>query len=377
VTGKRGNGEGSIYQRADNGLWCANVSLPDGKRKYLYGKTRQDVASKLRAAQNSKESGTLVTGPRQTLGQFLDRWLLDTVKPTTRVRTWLSYSERVRLHIAPSLGKLALTSVTPQHLQHLYAAKLAAGLSSSTVNGIHVVLSRALKQALRWGLVAPNVCEAVEAPRPNHQKAEGLSAVEIAVFLESIRGDRYESLWITFLATGLRFGEAAALRWSDIDLEARMLTVRHTITRQGSKGFEFTDPKTSSSRRTIPLPAAAVEAMRAQRIAAKEARLLAGRRWQELDLVFPSGVGTPLRESHLIVDFHKTLERAGLPRRRIHDLRHTYATRLFALHNHPRAVQELMGHSRFQITMDTYTESVPAVLREAADSLDSVFERAV
>ncbi len=179
------------------------------------------------------------------------------------------------------------------------------------------------------------------------------------------------------MSTGLRFGEAAALRWSDVDLEARSITVRHTITRHSNKGFAFTEPKTASSRRTIPPPTAAVDALKGQRTAVKEMRLLAGPRWSDHDLVFPSSVGTPLRESHLIVVFHKTLERAGLPRRRIHDLRHTYATRLFALRNHPRAVHELMGHSRFEITMDTYTGSVPAVLREAADRLDNIFEHAV
>src|SRR5205823_4694024 len=162
-------------------------------------------------------------------------------KPTTRPRTYLSYRERINKHVVPNLGKLSLPSLAPQHLQRLYAVKLETGLSTSTVNGIHVVVHRALKQALRWGLVARNVAD----------------AAEIGTFLEAIRGDRYAPLWITFLATGLRFGEAAALRWTDVDLEARAVAVRHTITRIGNKGFAFTEPKTASSRRTIPLPHAA------------------------------------------------------------------------------------------------------------------------
>lgn len=383
-----GYGLGSVYKRTitrkrsngtayDTDYWVATISLPGGKRKDLYAKTKAEASKKLRTALQAREDGTLATGPKQTVGQFIERWLEDSVKPTTRPRTYLSYAERARLHLIPSLGKIALSDLSPQHVQALYAAKLKAGLSSSTVNGIHVVLHRALKQAVRWKLASRNAADEVDVPRPRKHHGQPFDADELATFIKAIQGDRHEYLWLTFLATGLRFGEAAALRWGDVDLEGRVLHVRHTITRQGNKGYAFSEPKTHSSRRTIPLPASAVEALKAQRILMLELRMLAGQRWTDLDLVFPSSVGTPIRETHLIVLFHAILDQAGLARRRIHDLRGSYATRLFALNAHPRAIQSLLGHANIQTTFSAYVGNVPAVLREAADSLDGVFGKAV
>ena len=138
-------------------------------------------------------------------------------------------------------------------------------------------------------------------------------------------------------------------------------------------GFDFTPPKTARGRRVVPLPPSMVPILAAQRTTTKEMRLLAGSDWHDLDLVFPNSVGKPLRGDHVLAAFHAVLERHELPRKRIHDLRHTYATRLFANNKHVRAVQELMGHSRSDMTMEIYTASVPEVLRDAADSLDGLF----
>ena len=384
---RRGAHEGSIFKktisrkRADGTLytadyWCASLSLPNGKRKDVYARTRTEVSQKLQAAQRALHHGTLATGPRQTLAQFLHRWLEDTVKTTTRPRTYMSYAERVKLHILPMLGKTHLSKLTSQQIQTLYATRLASGLSPATVNGIHVVLHRALRQAVKFRLIEHNPAEAVEAPQPEHPEAMGFKPEEIVAFTRAIQGDDYAALWLTFLTTGLRFGEAAALRWSDVDLAARTLTVRHTITRHGNKGYAFTEPKTPKSKRTIPLANVTVEALLAQKTAANKLHLRA-RRWADLDLVFPSSVGTPLRESHMIVVFHKTLERAGLARRRIHDLRHAYGASLFLLNVHPRAAQALLGHSSVDLTMSVYTAAVPEVLRQAADSLDVLYRPAV
>jgi integrase len=373
--GKRGNGEGSIYQDA-RGLWRASVWIENGKRKYLSGRTRQDVARKLAAALQAREQGTIITAPRQTVGQFFTRWLEDVVKPNLRPRSYAVYEGKTRLHIVPELGRLPMTALTPQHLQRLYAQKQAEGLAPKSVNNLHVVIHRALTYALRWGVVARNVAEAVEPPRVPVRELEPFTPEEIAILLEAVRGHRHERLWITMLATGIRFGEAAALRWADVDLDGRVIHVRHTLGPKGKNaGPRFAEPKTNKGRRDLPLPAIAVEVLRLQLAETQLAReLIPG--WHDLGLVFPSGLGTPLNESHVLARFQRVLAGAGLPKRRMHDLRHTYATRLFALGQHPRAVQDLLGHSRFEITMNLYTATVPEVLREAADRMDSVFANA-
>lgn len=371
---QRGKGEGSIYQRAD-GKWCAALHTVDGKRKVLYGKTRQDVARKLTAALQAREQGALVVGPRQTVAQFFDRWLSDVVAPNLRPRSYKVYEGKTRLHIVPELGKVSLAALTPQHLQRLYAKKIAEGVAPKSVNNLHVVIHRALSYAVRWGLVARNVANAAEPPRVPRREIEPFSAEDIAILLQAIKGHRHQWLWTTMLATGIRFGEAAALRWSDVDLDARIINVRHTLGVK-NRGPMFAEPKTTKARRFVPLPQIAVQALTAQLEQVHWVRAAAGDRWQELDLVFPSPSGRPLSQSHALERFHRVLDQAGLRRRRMHDLRHTYATQLFTLGQHPRAVQDLLGHSRFEITMNLYTASVPEVLRDAADQLDLLFQRA-
>lgn len=372
---KRGNGEGTVYQTAA-GLWRASVTLDSGKRRYLSGRTRQEVARKLAAAIQARDTGTIVTAPRQTVAQFFARWLADVVRPNLRPRSYAVYEGKTRLHILPELGRLQMTALAPQHLQRLYAQKLDSGLAPKSVNNLHVVIHRALTYALRWGVVARNVADAVEAPRVPVRELAPFTTEEIGTLLGAIRGHRHERLWITMLATGMRFGEAAALRWADVDLDARVVHVRHTLGPKGKNGGPlFAEPKTSKGRRDLPLPAIAVDVLRAQLASDElECELVPG--WRDLDLVFPSSIGTPLNESHVLPRFQRVLLESGLPKRRMHDLRHTYATRLFALGQHPRAVQDLLGHSRFEVTMNLYTATVPEVLREAADRMDSVFASA-
>ena len=369
---KRGNGEGSIYFQKSRNRWVGSLSLEGGKRKAIYGQTRQDVAKKLAEALQAREHGMLVTGPRQTLGQFLTRWLEDSVKPSLRPRSYVAYDAKIRNHVLPELGNVPLTSLTPQHLQRLYARRLGAGFSPTTINLVHTILHRALKQALRWGLVARNVAEAVDAPRPDRRKPNPFTPQELDLLRRAMQGHQYEPFWTFLMTTGLRFGEAAALRWNDIDLEAKTVSVTRALVRLPG-GYGFHEPKTAKSRRVVPLPSAALVALQQQRIRVRELRLLAGASWEEQFLVFPNTLGRPIREYRVLTEFHKLQGQVGVPRRRLHDLRHTYATRLFALNQHPRAVQDLLGHSRIEMTLDLYTASVPEVLREAVAALDNVF----
>jgi integrase len=182
-----------------------------------------DVAKKLNTALESPQQGTLVTGPRQTVAQHFEHWLEDVVRPHLRPRSYVAYSSKVRIHILPTLGRLPITRLTPQHLQRLYATKLASGLSPKSVNNLHVVIHRGLEYALRWGLAARNVADAVEPPRVPRRVLQPFAPEELVLFLRAVARHRNEALWVLMLATGLRFGEAAALRWCDVDLEQRVI----------------------------------------------------------------------------------------------------------------------------------------------------------
>jgi integrase len=369
MTMRRGHGEGNIKQRAD-GLWEARISLPGGKRKSLYGKTRREAQDKLRAALRDVDAGLdLAAGP-QTVGQFLDRWLADVVRATVRPKTHHSYSQLVRLHIKPTLGQYQLAKLTPQHVQAMLTAKSASGLSPRTVQYIRAVLRRALGQALKWGLVGRNVATLVDPPRSVIRPVAPLSAKQARAFIAATKEDRLGPLFTVAITTGLRQGELFGLRWQDVDLASGTLRVRHAMQRIDGKPT-LVEPKTDKSRRTASLAASAVDALKAQRIRQLEERLLAGERWHDWGLVFTSSIGTPLEPSNVSGRLHKHLADAGLPRQRFHDLRHCCASLLLSQHIPPRVVMDVLGHSQISLTMNTYSHVMPAMLRDAANALDA------
>jgi len=163
---RRGHGEGSIYLRSD-GRWAASISVEGGKRKTFYGKTRKEVQEQLKTALHQQQQGMLASGPQQTLKQFLAQWLEDH-KHSIRVRSYERYEEMVRLHIIPVLGRYQLQKLTAQQVRAFYTKKLNEGLSPTTVNGLHAVLHKALDDAVRLGILARNVCDAISPPRRAH-----------------------------------------------------------------------------------------------------------------------------------------------------------------------------------------------------------------
>ncbi len=369
---RRANGEGTISQRRD-GRWWARITLPDGRRKAFYGKTRQEVAQQLAQALHARHQGLPLASERQTVGQYLT-WWLTTAQPTLRPRTYARYQQLVRLHLGPGLGAIPLARLGPPQVQAFLQAKRAEGLSPRTVQFLHAVLRRALGQAERWGLVARNVARLVSPPRVERPEVQPLTVAEARRLLEAARGDRLEALYTVALALGLRQGEALGLRWQDIDLHQGTLTVRYQLQRHAG-AFSLVEPKTARSRRTLTLPAVALEALRQHRARQAEARLRAGPLWQPPawapDLVFTTGVGTPLDARNVVRHYHRLLQRAGLPRLRFHDLRHTAASLLLAQGVSLRVVMETLGHSQISLTANLYTHVVPALQREAAARMDA------
>jgi len=218
---KRGNGEGTIHRRK-NGGWCAQyvVHTAEGpKRRTLYGKTRREVDEKLTKAKADRESGLVLETGNPRLGDYLERWLVDSVRDTVRMKTYKGYDAAVRLHITPSLGKIKVKNVTPTHLRTLYREKLDAGLSSRTVQYIHATLRRALGQGVKDGFVPRNVAEVVDAPRVVNKQMHPLTSEQARVLMEAAKGDRHEALYVLAVTTGLRRGELSGLKWEDIDLE--------------------------------------------------------------------------------------------------------------------------------------------------------------
>jgi integrase len=192
---KRGNGEGSIYQRAD-GKWCSALWAENGKRKVIYGRTREEVADKLVLALADRAKGLPLAVERQTVKQFLVQWLEGTAKHRLRPGTYRRYEELTRLHAIPTLGKLTLAKLTPQHLSHLYGQKLTEGLSPRTVEFLHPTLHCALKEAVLWGLIARNPADAVKAPKPRRPPIQPLNHEQAQQLLAAAEGDPLEALYV-------------------------------------------------------------------------------------------------------------------------------------------------------------------------------------
>lgn len=371
---KRGSNEGSIHHRKD-GRWVAVVHLgyEQGRRrrKSLYGQTRQEVAEKLTAALKTKQDGLPQTAERQTVQRFLANWL-ETVRPSLRPKTYIGYEAVIRLHILPSLQRVPLSRLQPYHLQRLYQERLTAGLAPMTVRHIHALLHRSLRDAHRWGLVARNVADLVDAPRAPRNELRTLNRQEASRLLAAARADRLDALYVLALTTGMRQGELLALRWRDLDLNAATAKVGGSLQRIDGK-LSIVEPKTSSSWRQVALTTAAVEALRRHRAVQAEERLGLGAAWEDRDLVFANEAGRPIDVRNLMRrSFLPLLERASLPRIRFHDLRHTAATLLLEQGTHPKLVAELLGHSRIATTIDLYSHVTPAMHRQAAATMDAL-----
>lgn len=375
---RRGNGEGTITQRAD-GRWEARVWLADGRRKCYYGKTRQEVARKLAEGVRDRDKGLPQhSDERLRLSTFLSEWL-DGKRATLRPRTFTRYQELLA-HVQKALGSQQLTRITPRALQRFYGdlqaeKPVGAGLSPTTAHHVHSALRQALASAERQGLLARNPADLVDAPRMRQTEMHTLDLAQSRTLLEAARGDRLEGLYALALATGMREGELLALRWRDVDLDVHHLQVKGTLAWRSGQGaghgFAIGQPKTKRSRRRIDLDPETVAALRRHKACQAQERLAVGALWGSEshwpDLVFTNEIGGPLDARNLAQrSFNRLLRRAGLPIIRFHDLRHTAAT-LMLLHGvNVKVVSERLGHSSAAITLDRYSHVLPSMQRDAA-----------
>jgi len=369
---RRGHGEGSVYRRAD-GRWEAALQL-EGLRRRWVGRTRTEVAQQLSAAQHAHERGAPMSGPRQTFARFWADWLPG-MRTLLRPRTWTRYEELGRVHLVPALGRLPVARIGPSHVRAMHEGMLAAGLSPSTAHHAHMVLHRAPAEAVRWGLVARNAAGLVTAPRMAEHRMPTLSGEQAQALLEAAQGDRFGAIYALAISTGMRQGELLALHWRDVDLQGGSLGVTGTLQR-GKGTLTIAEPKTPRSRRKVAMAPQAVDALRRHRQAQIADRLAAGPAWQDWDLVFANEVGAPVNRDRLIArSFNPLLARAGLPRIRFHDLRHTAATLLLAQGVHPKIASEMLGHANIAVTLDRYSHVTETMQQGAARAMGELLSR--
>src|SRR5262245_47548848 len=384
-----------------------------------------EAAKGLRDALKASEQGTLLADERQTVPEFLTRWLHDVARTRVRPRTFAGYADAIDRHISPHLGRIRLAKLTPQDLQAWLATLEALGVSAGRRRYARVVLRTALNTAVRWRLVTINAAALIDAPRSISREIRTLNPDEAKALLTASREHPLDAFLNVAVGCGLRLGEALGLQWADVELEAGTLQVRRAVQRFGGdakarrpllaelkrlraalkatprnaetagararlieelhavrKAFalvktsiHITELKSARSRRTIALPAIAVTALRARRVRQLEQRLAAGGRWHDGGFVFTSAIGTPLEGRNVTRQFKALLTAAGLPSIRLHDLRHSSATLLLAQGVNPRVVMETLGHSQVSLTLNTYSQVLPALQQDAAARLNALLER--
>jgi integrase len=355
-----------------SGSYSTRVSLTDpliGERiqKRVTARTKRELDAKVSELKAQWNKGDYFEATKMTAAEYLEHWL-EAIAPTIRPSSHRRFTEVARRRVIPAMGHVALARVTTLHIQEFYADCLKSGLSPSTVALYHNVLHRALEQAVKWSLIRRNPCDGVDAPREVTPEMKTWTAEQARAFLDVASGDDLAALWWLVLHTGLRRGELLALRWQDIDFERATLAIRRTLTR-GMDGLAFGEPKSAAGRRSLALPAVCVDRLRAHRTQQLKRRLALGSDWQDTDLVFERGDGSLLHPNTMSSAFARLTKKAGLPRIRFHDLRHTAATLMLANGEHPKIVQERLGHSDMSMTLNRYSHVTMDMQREAADRL--------
>ena len=380
---KRANGEGSIRKRKDGrweGRYTAGHDPETGKAiyKHVLGRSQAEVKEKLRQAIGETQALDVTKAGKYTVGEWMEVWFQDYAKIKVRPSSHQTYQGYIHNHIRPNIGDIPLEKLTSLDLQKLYkkllttgrvdrleAKRQPKGLSAKTVRNIHQILSSALKLAQEQRLILTNPAEGCALPRVEHQEMKTLTTVQLASFFREARESGVSELYYLELATGLRRGELLGLKWEDVDLERGDLRVRRQVSRINGEVVEA-PLKTKNAYRTLPLAEDTVSVLREQR------RKVGNSPW-----VFPSPNGGPISPDSVLHMLHRVLKRAGLPKVRFHDLRHTFAT--LALQNgvDVKTVSGMLGHFSAGFTLDTYAHITSAAQRQAAKTMENVLSGSI
>jgi integrase len=376
---KNGNNEGSIFYRADRGIWRAQVTL-EGRRLSHSGKTKQECQTWLKDTLSQIDTGLTYDSAQIKMKDFLENWLA-TMKTKLKKSTFYNYETSVG-YLVEVFGKMAVKDLRPDQIQRYYEKHTKEGKSLNTLRYTHSVLHGALDHAAKMRVIPYNPADAVIVPNPDNKEMKILNESQANAFLLAVRGGRYEGLYQIALVTGMRQSEILGLKWSDLDWKNKTISVsRQLIRNPKSKAEYFTDVKTSSGRRKIKLGDLTIEKLRDHlNFQIDERKHPVHGKWDNNDLIFPSNVGTPMNQSNLYRNFKENLDKSGANidengdkvRIRFHDLRHTAAS-LMLNHGVPAIiVSNRLGHSKVSITLDIYGHLIQQMQDGPAEMIDQL-----
>jgi integrase len=336
-------------------------------RKWHAGFKTKKAAEQDRTEMLGKlDTGTYIEPSTVTIKQFLtDQWL-PAIATTVRPTTLAMYRVNLDSHVIPSLGSVQLRELSAPRLNAYYASLLAdgrrdgkGGLSTRTIRINHVIIHRALRDAVRWGLLSRNVAELADPPAVKSTEAAVWSPDEMKQFLDGQQTDRLTALWRLVTATGMRRGEVLGLRWSDVDFETGSLRIAQTLV-VVNYALQLSEPKTSAGKRTLMIDPATIAALRAHRKRQLEEQLAWSSNWKNSEgLVFVREDGSMIHPERLSKWFDQRVTAAKLPRITFHGLRHSYVTMLLRGGQPIRAVSARVGHASANVTNAIYSHVLP------------------
>lgn len=389
---KRSNGEGTICKRSD-GRWMGQlvVDIGDGqyKRKAIYGKSQKEVKDKLEQLKTESKMGRVIETSSMPLEQWMTIWI-ENYKPNLKITTKEDYELYINTHIKGSdLGKIPLNKLKTSDLQKFYNAKLAGTykgqkqrLSPTTVRYINIIIRSALKQAVNNHMINENVSSAVVLPKKNKVEMVPFTKEEVGKFLIIARQDRLYALYLLEMMTGLRRGEILGLKWEDIDFQNKRISVIHNLCRvknmdeNSDKKYKMVlmSPKTQSSKRVVPINDFMINELKEHKKQQEEEKKLYADCYKDYGMVFCKSDGDYIYPRNFLRQYQNLLQKAGLEKKRFHDLRHTVASLLINANENPKVIQQLLGHSNISTTLDIYAHVMGDTINKSVDKLYSQLE---
>lgn len=384
--GRRGHGEGALFYEEDRDRWVGLLDLPpDGsgrrRRRKVTGRTKTDARRKLRQLQRRLEDGIPTGDGSTTLGDFLEHWLVEVLPARSRVqaKSTVTNYRWAAGHAIKGLGRRRLNELTPENVEALLRHLADEGMARNSVMRVRSVLVMALKHAQRRHILARNVAELSGMPTAARESRSGRSLTpdQARRLLDVAGEDRLGGLVTVGLMLGLRPGELCGLRWEDVDLDAGVLCVtqarKRTTDDEGHEALVLGTPKTSRSRRALVLPQPVLEALHVHERLQREERRAAGERWQDLDLVFPTSVGTPMSPSNLRRDLVRLTVAAGLGRWSPNELRHSAASLLSASGVPLEQIADVLGHTDTRMLLKHYRHPISRTIEAATAPMERLF----
>ncbi|WP_280770078.1 tyrosine-type recombinase/integrase [Salipaludibacillus daqingensis] len=363
---------GSVKKEGNSWYYVFSLKDSNGKRKQKKKrgfKTKKAAQQALTESLNSYNKGSFIEPSNACYNDYLTEWF-DTKKNTIGIQTAQVYEIYLNKRVIPSLGDYKLSELSTMQIQSFINKLHEEGLSRSTIKKNYEIIRNSLEHAVDYDLLTKNVSLKVKLPRVTQKEMNVWNEKELTQFLEVAKEDQMNMVFFLALMTGMRQGEILGLRWKDIDLNKRLLSIKQTLTHDG-KTF-LTGAKTKSSLRTIYLSKITVKALQSHKAKISKQKESLEAIYTDYDLVVCSNHGTPLNPANVRRSLNQLIVEAKVPKIRFHDLRHTHATSLLSKGINVKVVSERLGHSNIKITLDTYSHVLPTMQEDVMQKLDEM-----